>query len=550
MATSSAINQAFAMFQTTKATSAGPKVKAPKGRLSLPADLQDQLSFQRLFGFIQSIPKLDPTTVEGQRLIILKKWCNDRYVTPDSNNAASLRDNAFNLMRESEQACEEYNYSSQRPSIFVMARARELIYRILGELNFGEIFKTPMFSPGASVGFTRLEAHPVNKYTGEITVTPACEPLLRALITTIPRWDVEGAQFRFRLVPGNKVTTVPKDAEKDRAIAIEPSGNMYMQLAVGTYIKRVFSKHTGISLSDQSLNRFLARAGSYTTLLSTIDLKRASDSISTRIVEELLPSDWYRLLSRLRSPVGTIDNITHFKWEKFSSMGNGFTFELESLIFYCLAVAAMQCSLGTPGVSVHGDDLIIPTRHYNNITSVLTECGFTINDKKSCSTGFFRESCGGFYYKGSSVWPIRPKGPIDTLPKLLVLLNQISRWSQCEHTGMVLPYFLPYVKKIYRLMPWLTAFRGSLDDGAGAIRSSGVNRLYLSPVKPKSSRKTKFNQVGTGGFLSWLQKKDDLYHNGSSKPYGTGGDGAYVIKRRCPSELQWLRVRYDLIDNY
>lgn len=544
MAINTVINQCFKTFKTSKHTAQEAR------QLKLPANIAEMLRFEKLQGYVDSLPNFDKNTVEGMRIATLKQWFNDRYVKPDRTMSVQLREAAYDLMRVSEKDCKQYNNSFVRPPITIMARARELVYRVLGPLDIPGILDAGSFSSGASIGYKRLNAHPANKYSSLITVTPRAEKYLRALIAVTPRWDVEGAQYRVKLVPGNKVTTVPKDAEKDRAIAIEPSGNMYLQLAVGTHLKRRLKSAAGIDLHDQTLNQRLARVGSFTTLLSTIDLKRASDSISMRIVEELLPSDWYRFLCDLRSPVGTIDGISHFKWEKFSSMGNGFTFELESLLFYCIVVSTLQCNLGTPVVSVYGDDLIVPTPKYSDITTALQQCGFTINEKKSCHTGNFRESCGGFYYKGASVWPIRPKKPIENLPDLIVFLNQVSRWSLCEHTNMALPYFLPLIKKIHNACPYLRLFRGSLDEGASALRSSGVNHLYLQPMRPRIPRETAFHKVHNGGLLSWFQKQNDLLYNGNNKSFGAGSSGAYVIKRRNPADLQYLSYKYDLIDHY
>ena len=70
--------------------------------------------------------------------------------------------------------------------------------------------------------------------------------------------------------------------------------------------------------------------------------------------------DWFELLDRFRTGSVTYrDKI--IKLNKFSSMGNSYTFELESLIFYSLAVATCShLGIDPRDVSVYGDDVIIP----------------------------------------------------------------------------------------------------------------------------------------------------------------------------------------------
>jgi len=90
--------------------------------------------------------------------------------------------------------------------------------------------------------------------------------------------------------------------------------------------------------------------------------------------------------------------------EKFSSMGNGFTFPLESLIFWALASAASDDI-----VTVYGDDIICAVKDVELIIKVLEACGFAINKGKSFWSGPFRESCGSDYYRGIDVRPVYVK---------------------------------------------------------------------------------------------------------------------------------------------
>jgi len=90
-------------------------------------------------------------------------------------------------------------------------------------------------------------------------------------------------------------------------------------------------------------------------------------------------------------------------------MGNGFTFELESLIFYALTVATCRIEGIRPDVTVYGDDIICPPSAVALLTSVFAFCGLTINKSKSYTEGPFRESCGTDYFKGVNVRPYYSK---------------------------------------------------------------------------------------------------------------------------------------------
>lgn len=200
---------------------------------------------------------------------------------------------------------------------------------------------------------------------------------------------------------------VPKNAKTDRAIVVEPWLNSVCQLGAGDLIASKL-KRWGIDITDQTVNQRLAREGSITGALATLDLSSASDSISIRLVEHLLPPDWYALLSKFRTGDVCYKSQT-IHLEKFSSMGNGFTFPLETLIFWALTRAVCE---DVETVSVYGDDIICPTHRVGDVVQVLESCGFSINREKSFWEGSFRESCGADYISGIDVRPVFMTGPL------------------------------------------------------------------------------------------------------------------------------------------
>nr|QDH91248.1 MAG: RNA-dependent RNA polymerase [Leviviridae sp.] len=254
--------------------------------------------------------------------------------------------------------------------------------------------------------------------------------LTRDAIWYLPQWlgNQWGASFaqrhgEFSWSRGNRFTTVPKTALIDRCIAAEPSINVFYQLALGRVLRRRL-RNAGWDLDlAQDIHRQVACESSVTSEYATLDLSNASDTVCTTLVEVVLPPLWFDALNDLRSKFTFVDG--HWvRLEKFSSMGNGFTFELETIIFAAVACAATRQG-GCEGilgkdVFVFGDDIIVPTRCYEFVEPVLRFCGFKLNAEKSYfGNEPFRESCGGDYFAGK---PVRgyylkqlPSNPQDTI---------------------------------------------------------------------------------------------------------------------------------------
>lgn len=239
-------------------------------------------------------------------------------------------------------------------------------------------------------------------------------------------------RFAPETVRGNRFTAVPKDALKHRGICIEPSINLYYQLGVGEKIRSALQR-VGLDIRElQPVHRELARKGSIDGRIATIDLSNASDTICKALVKLLLPSEWHELLSSLRSGFTLIDG-RWIKLEKFSSMGNGYTFELETLLFYAIAKAVQLEHLSKgplnhdQTISVYGDDIIVPTEQASDVISALSFFGLTTNKDKTFISGPFRESCGGDYFMGLDVRPHFLKESPNEPQQLIVLANGIFR---------------------------------------------------------------------------------------------------------------------------
>lgn len=325
----------------------------------------------------------------------------------------------------------------------IVFRARSLIRRILGNCPTGDELSTFLiegggFTGGASTSKKRSLDNLARKFTEQMDATPS---LLRLIHMSEFRrvhegWsEISGVDQQWpRLVKGNILFTVPKNAEIDRVACKEPDLNLYCQKAVGNHIRRQLRRH-GIDLNDQGRNQYLA-SEAYKKGYATIDLSSASDSLAKGLVRALLPPHWNDLLMALRSPKTFIDGGSHEN-EMISSMGNGFTFELESLIFYSLARAVQEETDEVTGnvktdvvVGVFGDDLIINQRYAKTLIAVLGWAGFRVNASKSFITGPLFESCGKHYYCGLDVSPFYIRKPFSDVSDLILALNQLRNWMQ------------------------------------------------------------------------------------------------------------------------
>lgn len=325
----------------------------------------------------------------------------------------------------SEDLCRETNEIFNRRKLgefYLLPGAESLLFRaqrkiasILGPVpSLSDL--SIRFGPGATTQVKRRKSHPRRKLSMGFACSEDMAEIVSDCLAELPLWvfgddsddTVDAKKVTVQLHDGNLVF-VPKSAKTDRPVVVEPSLNTMFQAGIGTHIADRL-RLSGIDIRDQTRNKSLAREGSITGGFATLDLSSASDTISTELVFDLLPVDWAIFLSRFRTGHVKYRHL-RLRMEKFSSMGNGFTFPLETLIFYALSLACVN-EEDEHVVSVYGDDIIVPTYAYDKLCFLLRICGFIPNTAKSFSTGPFRESCGGDYLRGIDIRPCYIKGPL------------------------------------------------------------------------------------------------------------------------------------------
>nr|QXV72597.1 MAG: RNA-dependent RNA polymerase [Grapevine-associated levi-like virus 6] len=265
-----------------------------------------------------------------------------------------------------------------------------------------------------------------------------------------------------RKEPPVRVISVPKTMKTPRIIAIEPSHIQYMQQGLMRYITPRLESHPiigqSVHFSDQSINRDGARRCSIRKNRATMDLSEASDRVHNELVKNVFKnSPLLPYLQACRSETALVPGEkTSRVLEKFASMGSAVCFPTEAMVFYTLVLVGYHYHYGiTPtrssikrfssSIDVYGDDIICQSTVAGTVRATLEAFGLRVNQSKSFVKGFFRESCGGDYYKGTDVTPVYlrnripdgrrdPVGP-TIIESLVATSNQLYKkgyWRSCQ----------------------------------------------------------------------------------------------------------------------
>lgn len=380
---------------------------------------------------------------------------------PESGSETLCMENGYKKLLQGEESCKNVNSTIEARKGFnypLFDRVQTIIYDILGDVPNDFLNTDIFFGPGSTVNVDErkfAETGTFFKITDKLVIPQRAKFYLAALLSNQPNWvDMLGTHYHdqhnasesrlqfekrvfakhFVIVDDDypsKIGFVEKSAEEFRTIGVELNGLVPLQKVVGNLIRQRLYKRTKIDLNTQQRNKHLARLAQ-TFGLATIDLANASGSISLKLVKALLPSDWFAVISDFRSTHGQCNRLNRdpIAYEMVSSMGNGFTFELESLIFYAVAKATAEQSgihdtESTKSITVFGDDIIVPARMASSLISNMSLMGFTTNTEKSFINGYFYESCGADYYDGTDVRPFFIKRNISSFRDLLFVMNSL-----------------------------------------------------------------------------------------------------------------------------
>lgn len=406
--------------------------------------------------------------------------------------------------------------------------AKQVCEDLLGSTpDMRRVYNNSVFTGGASTSRKRSESHPALKWWARrpLDVTPQASRYLAELksqcevLDTV--WSMPGVlscttycdmhkQAYFKIVPGSRFDTVDKDFGIDRTIIIEPDGNMLLQRGVGITIRELLLK-VGIDLRKQDNNRHHARLGALYGDRATLDVRDASNSLYRMLFCMVFPDDWYNLLIDLRSPLTKLPDGSWHKLEMISSMGNGFTFEVETLLFYCLCEAVRRVEKCSGVVTAYGDDIITPTGCARATVALFDAIGIEINKGKSFIDGPFRESCGWHFHGVANVTPFYMRSELTTDEAIFCFVNQYHYWLTGDYT------VAPPVEHMRIIETVLARCTRRPQIPLEYANDSGVySPLYGEPIKVRYNRR--------GSVVALVV---------SLRPFRVG-------KCRVESELAWL----------
>jgi len=366
------------------------------------------------------------------------------------------------------------------------------------ELSWANVCENARSGPGAAIGANGGSFY-AKHFSSPLTATSqSLVRLYYAHNALYPEFqiaeNIRTLEFgEPRMVSGSRTSFAPKTVDTSRMICVEPGINMYLQLGLGSLIEKRLLRLFSIDLASQpSINRWMAKQGSERPddeqSFATIDLSSASDSISLMFARDFIPPEWLSAILELRSPTTKLGN-SEVELNMVSTMGNGFTFPLQTAIFCCVAAACSTLSDGSSRAvclsdlsrdfSVFGDDIIVRRNVSHRVLRLLELLGFTANAAKTFQSGPFRESCGHDYISGHNVRPIFIR-KMDTDQDIAVLVNLFNEWS--ARTGIMLPSFMSKLWSFFKKRPLFVPLAENMDAGV-KIPLSLLESLLLEGEK-------------------------------------------------------------------
>lgn len=292
-----------------------------------------------------------------------------------------------------------------------------------------------------------------------------------------------------------RVILVPKDSRGPRLISCEPVDYQWVQQGLGRALVRHVEAHPltreHVLFTNQEVNRWAALYGSATGKYATLDLKEASDRITTGLVSLLFPSHIYMCLDACRSLSTVLPDGRVLKLQKYAPMGSCLCFPVMALCIWAILSAAAPDADTRESILVYGDDVIVPTAFAESAMNILEVFGLRINRTKSCTQGSFRESCGVDAFKGVNVTPVRFRTVWDDTPRPDVYTSWIA---YANHL---------FDKRCYSTYNYIVS---KLEAIYGPIPGEDISQKRYPSLRCSSARSADFKRRSNVG-LQKLQHK-------------------------------------------
>lgn len=304
--------------------------------------------------------------------------------------------------------------------------------------------------------------------------------LYRTTVSELGSWaDAEMQRFKdfgFVSVIGGKLFFVLKNVDEARTCCTEPGLNQLIQQGIRGYLEERAKAYFGIDIQRQpAVNRRLAMQGSLDESSCTIDLTSASDSNGLSLFSKVVePCFLKRCILLSRCEVAVLPNGDTERLRMISTMGNGFTFPLMTILLASAVQACVDLLDPQSEWSVFGDDIVVSKRCYQFLIRMLVKLGYQPNVQKSFGVGPFRESCGHDYFNGHFVRGIYIKS-LEASTDVYSAFNRLSRWSAATEIPLVQTLrLLKSMAHDYRVPP-------SEDDLAGFKVPFKLTKPRLTP---------------------------------------------------------------------
>ena len=299
----------------------------------------------------------------------------------------------------------------------ILSYTRGFISGVVGDYDREELLQYSQFAKKSSVGVPMREACEANRYVVPLSGSKAH---IDWFLYDYLSWNGRPIEYIKRQTGGDlnaafqpieclEAVLVPKTFKSLRMIMPNTTiGGLY-SAGLGKVLEHRL-RRAGYDIRNlQKVHGEMARIGSCDRSLVTADQSLASDNITVDLIERTFPDRWAFALKKGRiSRVGLPDG-SKIETKTFSTMGIGFTFPLQTLLFLGLLKGISLYKFGHSNVtiSVFGDDLIYDHRLHHLVVEVFPKLGLQLNMDKTFHLGGFRESCGQDYFHGTDVRPFQ-----------------------------------------------------------------------------------------------------------------------------------------------
>jgi len=171
---------------------------------------------------------------------------------------------------------------------------------------------------------------------------------------------------------------------------------------------------------------------------------------------------------------------------------------------------------------VYGDDIICSSADQAAIRHYLPKFSLLVNDDKSCTHGFFRESCGCDAYKGVDVTPLKVSAVWCNRLRAGTYDSYVSYSNELYRRG----YYdsAQYIENLIQRIR-TTPYTGSEPQGIAFYREHVIARISNSKLKIRQRLNKKTHRIEAKGWCNRPSYKRTAADDWESLLYATANNG-------------------------